>query len=139
MIIFLKLVKKSNRQKLKIRTFIICLLLICFSINTIRADVILQYFESKYTTIEHRMPDIFMAGYDALWIPPVNKADTGGFSVGYDVFDRFNFGSPFDRTLYGTEEELKKIIAEAHRAGLLVFPDTVLKSQRISRRLILQF
>lgn len=89
-------------------------------------DVILQYFESRWETIERRMPDIFMACYDALWVPPPGRADTGGFSVGYDCFDRFDLGSGTNRTLYGTEAGLRQLIREAHRAGILVYPDLVL-------------
>lgn len=90
------------------------------------ADVILQYFESRYETIERRLPDVFMAGYDALWIPPTSRADTGNFSVGYDLFDRFDLGNAFGPTLYGTEQGLRQMIDTAHRAGVLVFPDIVL-------------
>lgn len=89
------------------------------------ARVMLQYFESRWATIERRMPDVFMAGYGALWLPPAAKADSGGFSVGFDVFDRFDLGSEFSPTLYGTETGLDELIAEAHQAGILVFFDTV--------------
>ena len=84
-------------------------------------DVILQYFESRYKTMEHRMPDIFMAGYDALWIPPTGKADSGALSAGYDVFDRFDLNS-----LYGNEEQLRQLIKEAHKAKIGVYADIVL-------------
>jgi Alpha amylase, catalytic domain len=82
---------------------------------------ILQYFESPYAKTTDRIADVFMAGYGALWIPPVGKAE-GGQSVGYDVFDRFQL----DGTLYGNGDELKHLIAEAHRAGLAVWADIVL-------------
>ena len=72
-----------------------------------RGTVILQYFESKYETIEKRMPDVFMAGYDGLWIPPTNRADTGNLSVGYDLYDRFDLGNASNPTLYGTEASLR--------------------------------
>ena len=54
---------------------------------------ILQWFESSYGTIEHRTADVFMAGYGAVWTPPPGRADTGNFSVGYDVYDRFDLGT----------------------------------------------
>jgi hypothetical protein len=82
---------------------------------------ILQYFESPYGLIEHRMPDVFMAGYDALWLPPTGRAE-GGQSVGYDVFDRFDL----DHTFYGNGEQLKRLVREAHKAGILVYADIVL-------------
>jgi alpha-amylase len=88
-------------------------------------DVILQYYESKWETIEKKLPDVFMAGYTAFWFPPPYKADTGGYSVGYDVFDRFNLGKPFDQTLYGTEESVKQLNKVAHRAGFRAYYDWI--------------
>ena len=89
------------------------------------AGVILQWFESRWETIEKKIPDAFMAGYTDYWFPPPYKADTGGYSVGYDVFDRFNLGSPFDQTLYGTETGLRRVVDVAHRAGQGVYLDYV--------------
>ncbi|MCX7719303.1 MAG: lamin tail domain-containing protein [Candidatus Sumerlaeaceae bacterium] len=88
-------------------------------------SVILQYYESRWETIEKKMPDVFMAGYTHFWLPPPYKADTGNFSVGYDVYDRFNLGSAFDQTLYGTESSLKSLIRLAQRSGALVYLDYV--------------
>jgi glycosidase len=99
--------------------FSLCAIVVLTSSST-RADVILQYFESKYGTMERRIPDVFMAGYDALWIPPTGKAE-GGQSVGYDVFDRFDLN-----TFFGKEEELKGLIKEAHKANLRIYADIVL-------------
>src|SRR5690242_2712841 len=39
--------------------------------------VILQWFESTYSTIENRTPDLFMAGYGAVYTPPPGRADQG--------------------------------------------------------------
>jgi alpha-amylase len=88
--------------------------------GTAGGGVIFQYFESKYGTMEHRIPDVFMAGYDSLWIPPTGKAE-GGQSAGYDVFDRFNFNN-----FYGNEEGFKSFLKEAHKANLQVYADVVL-------------
>lgn len=71
------------------------------------------------------MPDIFAAGYGRLWLPPPSRADSGGLSVGYDVFDRFDLGTPGDRTLYGTGGELKTLVDSAHRAGIKVHTDFI--------------
>lgn len=89
-------------------------------------EVILQYFDGRWDTIERRMPDIFMAGYDALWVPPPGRADSGGFSVGYDVFDRFDLGTPYSPTLYGTTESFTLMSREMRRAGIGLYVDTVL-------------
>lgn len=101
---------------------------------TARADVILQIFESSYANTEHRMADIFMAGYDALWIPPVGRGSCGDCSgtVGYDMFDRFDLGSPGNPTLYGTREQLQNLVREAHKANVAVYVDAVLNHNGFS-------
>lgn len=88
--------------------------------RTAGAEVILQYFESKYATMTHRLPDVFLAGYGAVWIPPTNRAE-GGQSAGYDVLDRFDT-NPF----YGSQEELLALIKECKKANVLVYVDIVL-------------
>src|SRR6185436_5447827 len=55
---------------------------------------ILQWFESRYQTIEERVPDLFQAGYGFVWLPPPFRADQGDSSVGYDVYNRFDLGRP---------------------------------------------
>lgn len=97
-----------------------------------RADAILQYFEGRHATIERRMPDIFMAGYRALWLPPPGRADSGNQSVGYDVFDRFDLGSRSNPTLYGTEAELRALIEAGGKAGVLTYVDLVLNHNGFS-------
>ncbi|MEM6391522.1 MAG: hypothetical protein AAF797_01965 [Planctomycetota bacterium] len=89
------------------------------------APAILQWYETTYETQINRMPDFFAAGYGSAWIPPTGKADSGGFSVGYDVFDRFNLGSPDDRTLYGTETGLRRLADSIHRTGNQLTVDLV--------------
>ena len=74
----------------------------------------LEMFEAKWQTIEDRMPDIYQTGYGQMWLPPPERADTGNLSVGYDLFNRFDLGSPRNETLYGTETSLKTEIAAAH-------------------------
>jgi len=98
----------------------VCLAALAWNHASAHAQVMLQYFESRYATIARRLPDVFMAGYDAMWIPPTSRAE-GGQSAGYDVFDRFDV-SPF----YGDEEELKTFIGECKKANVLVYVDIVL-------------
>src|ERR1044072_7963467 len=85
--------------------------------DDVSAPVILQWFESKWTTIEKRMPDFFMAGYGGMWTPPPFQADTSDLSTGYDVYDRFDLGSSTNPTLFGTEGGVKKMISETHKAS----------------------
>src|SRR5262245_48170124 len=84
----------------------------------VSASAILQMFESTYKNMEKRAPDIFIAGYGAMWTPPPGRAEQGNLSVGYDVYDRFDLGSPGNSTLYGTESGLKKAVSEAHKSGM---------------------
>ena len=83
----------------------------------------LQLFDARWETIEHRMADVFMAGYGSMWVPPPSRADSGGHSVGYDVFDRFDLGAPGHETFYGTEAGFRAMIGTASRAGVGVYAD----------------
>jgi glycosidase len=91
----------------------------------VSAPAILQIFEARWETIEDRMADIHAVGYGRLWLPPPARADSGGLSVGYDVFDRFDLGKPRSETLYGTETGLKTLVRSAHSAGVLVNTDFI--------------
>src|SRR3954447_2916877 len=85
----------------------------------------LQMFEAKWSTIEDRMPDIFQSGYGQMWLPPPQRADSGGLSVGYDVFNRFDLGQARNETLYGTESSLKASVTDGHRAGVSMYTDFI--------------
>ncbi len=88
--------------------------------------VFLQWFESSYKTIENRMADIHRAGYGAIWTPPPGRADISNYSVGYDVYDRFDLGTTNNPTLYGTQTGIKSTANAIHRAGLDFHVDFVL-------------
>ena len=96
------------------------------------APAIIQFYEAKWGTIQDRMADIFVAGYGRMWVPPPQRADTGGFSVGYDVFDRYDLGSPRSETLYGTENGLKSLVDTAHLAGVRVHTDFIINHNGFS-------
>src|SRR6186713_2078448 len=89
--------------------------------------VILQYFESSWKTMQKRTPDLFAAGYGALWTPPPGRAvylpEGGG--IGYDPYDRFDLGKPRDPTLYGTENSYKSAISSVRKMGGSVYVDYV--------------
>lgn len=86
--------------------------------------VYLQWFETSWSNIELRTPDLFMAGYGALWIPPASKASDG--SPGYDPWDRFDLGTPESQTIYGTESRFRQMIKELHFAGQQVTLDWIM-------------
>jgi glycosidase len=91
----------------------------------------LQWFETEWDDIERRVPDFFLAGYNAVWIPPVSKASF--HSPGYDPFDRFDLGQPplltfsssRKRTTYGTEATFKAMVDELHQANGLIYIDAI--------------
>jgi glycosidase len=94
---------------------------------------ILQWFESNYATQEQRSADMFLAGYGAAWIPPTGQSDfNDDFSVGYDVYNRFDLGSPTNRTLYGTETGLKQLATIFHRFDGRLQVDAVLNHNGFS-------
>jgi hypothetical protein len=93
---------------------------------------ILQWFESSYRTIEERVPDVFLAGYGFVWLPPPHRADQGSLSVGYDVYDRFDLGGAGRPTLYGTEEGLRTLAGTLHRAGLSLHVDFIINHNGFS-------
>ena len=92
--------------------------------------VMLQWFETRWTDMERRMPDWFAAGYGTVWVPPVSRGrsspGSNSTSAGYDVFDRFHLGKPGEQTAYGTEESFGAVVEEFHRANGLVYVDMVL-------------
>jgi hypothetical protein len=87
--------------------------------------VILQWFEQPWEHMERRLPDLFMAGYGGVWLPPPSLAAAQD-SVGYDVFDRFNLGTPSQPTAYGTEQWFRSLVTGLHDTGSLVYVDSVL-------------
>src|SRR5436190_18766461 len=89
--------------------------------------VILQYFESSWQTMEKRMPDVFMAGYGAVWTPPPGRAlyDDQGGGIGYNLYDRFDLGKAVDPTLYGTEAGYRQLVKSAHQMNGDVYVDYV--------------
>lgn len=69
-------------------------------------------------------------GITAMWLPPACKANAGGLSVGYDVYDLYDLGE-FDqksslRTKYGTKRELRSAVKKMHSLGMQVYADIVL-------------
>jgi hypothetical protein len=98
-------------------------------IGSARGETMLQYFNTSWAEITRKMPELAEAGYDSLWLPPPTKG-SGGLSVGYDVWDRFDLGSKDQRgtvrTRYGTEAELKELVRIAHRFGIKVYFDNIM-------------
>ena len=92
-------------------------------------EAMLQYFNTSWPELTRKMPELAEAGYDSLWLPPPTKG-SGGLSVGYDCWDRFDLGSKDQRgtvrTFYGTEAELLELVRVAHRFGIRVYFDNIM-------------
>lgn len=93
------------------------------------AESMVQYFNTSWKEITHKMPELAEAGYDSIWLPPPTKG-SGGLSVGYDLWDRFDLGSKDQRgsisTRYGTEAELLELVEVAHRFGIRIYFDNIM-------------
>jgi alpha-amylase len=68
-------------------------------------------------------------GFTSAWLPPAFKGASGGYSVGYDVYDLYDLGE-FDqkgsvRTRYGTNEEYTNAIKALKEEGIQVIVDIV--------------
>ena len=94
-----------------------------------RADALLQLFNVGWAELIQKMPEIAEAGYTSLWLPPPTKA-SGGYSVGYDLWDPFDLGDKDQRgtvsTRYGTKVDLLRMVETAHRFGLRVYFDNIM-------------
>jgi alpha-amylase len=90
---------------------------------------IFQWFEASYQTMERRTPDLFSAGYGAVWVPPTGRAGRdgdGGFSIGYDAYDRFDLGTDEHPTRYGSESGLRRVADLFHRASADLYVDFII-------------
>jgi len=95
---------------------------------------LLQYFHwycpadgSLWNKLKADAKKLVSLGITAAWLPPAFKANAGGMSVGYDVYDIYDLGE-FDqkgsiRTKYGTKQEYLTAVKAAQAAGLKIYPD----------------
>ncbi len=101
-----------------------------------RAEVIIQYFETRWDEIYQRLPEIAEIGYESIWTPPPGKSPIGGphpfaygGNVGYNSFDRFDLGDQPQRghweTRYGGRTALRNMVDNAHQMDLKIYPDIV--------------
>jgi hypothetical protein len=95
-----------------------------------RGEATLELFQQTWPEVSQKMPEIAEAGYDSLYLPIPCKGNTGGYSVGYDVFDPFDLGSTNQQgtvaTMYGTRAQLIQMVQTAHRFGIRVYFDNVM-------------
>ncbi|MEL6250255.1 MAG: alpha-amylase, partial [Cyanobacteria bacterium J06627_15] len=63
----------------------------------------MQYFHwyidsdgTLWDTVSKQAQDLTAAGFTALWLPPAYKGMSGGWDVGYGVYDMYDLGE-FDQ------------------------------------------
>ncbi|MEE1899263.1 alpha-amylase [Flavobacterium rakeshii] len=82
-----------------------------------------------WNTVQGKVSSWSSAGFDAIWLPPATKAQNGGYSMGYDPFDYFDFGSYNQmgsvETRFGSLSEIQALISAAHTNNLDVIADIV--------------
>lgn len=83
-----------------------------------------------WNTVNAKIPAWKNAGIDAIWLPPATKAQNGGYSMGYDPFDYYDFGSYNQmgsvETRFGSLAEIQTLIATAHTNDISVIADIVI-------------
>ncbi len=99
--------------------------------------VIMQYFHwyispdvPLWEEVKRNAPDLANAGFTAVWLPPAYKGSSGGYDVGYGVYDMYDLGE-FDQkgsihTKYGTRQQYLEAIAALHHHEVQVYADVVL-------------
>jgi alpha-amylase len=97
----------------------------------------LQYFHwytpqggGLWKEIKEQASYLASIGVTAVWLPPAFKAASGGYSVGYDVYDLYDLGE-FDQkgsvqTKYGTKEDYINAINACHENNIAVYADIVI-------------
>lgn len=70
------------------------------------------------------------AGITGLWLPVISKGASGGFSMGYDPYDYFDFGQYNQKgtteTRFGSYAELKSLLTNAKAKGFKLIADIIL-------------
>lgn len=83
-----------------------------------------------WNTVRGKIASWDAAGISAVWLPPANKAMNGGYSMGYDPFDYYDFGNYNQQgsleTRFGSKTELQNLITQAHNYNMQVYADMVL-------------
>jgi len=83
-----------------------------------------------WTTVQGKIAAWDNTGISAIWLPPSSKAQNGPFSMGYDPYDYYDFGSynqmGSTETRFGSLTELQSLISAAHAKNIQVYADIVI-------------
>ena len=130
--------KKYPRTMVR-NTFLTLFTILFLIVPTAQAQengVMMQYFHwylpadgSLWDEVKTNAPDLAAAGFTALWLPPAYKAASGGFDVGYGVYDLYDLGEFHQkgsiRTKYGTKQQYLDAVTTAQANGIQIYGDIV--------------
>jgi alpha-amylase len=98
--------------------------------------VMMQFFHwyippdgTLWCELAEQVSELAEVGITSLWLPPAYKGASGGYDVGYSVYDLYDLGE-FDqkgtvRTKYGTKDEYLAAVKAAKEVGIRVYADVV--------------
>jgi alpha-amylase len=103
-----------------------------------KSDVFMQgfYWNSPpggiwYDSLAALAPKLASAGISGIWFPSPAKGAGGGFSMGYDPYDHYDFGEFVQKgskeTRFGSRQELERAISTFHEVGIEVYADAVMR------------
>ena len=115
-------------------TALILAILTGFTPKNALSEVVLQWFETDWSEMRYRLPEVAEMGYHYVWIPPPTKSPVAGTikwsNLGYSLYDRFDIGQYPQRgtwaTRFGTKGELQQLTQDLHACGLGLLPDVVM-------------
>ena len=73
-----------------------------------------------YRDLQESMVRLKAEGVDAIWVSPINQTDEQGSLLSYSVTDYFHL-----RTDFGSEDDFRNVVREAHRLGIKILMDFV--------------
>jgi len=106
--------------------------------ETPKSDIFMQgfYWNSPpggnwYDSLSQVAARLAASGFSGIWFPSPVKGAGGGFSMGYDPYDHYDFGEFNQKgsreTRFGSRSELINAINAFHSVGIKVFADAVVR------------
>ena len=93
-------------------------------------EIIYQAFNDRFVDIKSKLPKLRSQGFTTIQIsPPQKSLDTNEWWGRYQPYDYRVIEGPL-----GNEEELRSLIAEGHRLGMIMLVDVVLNHMADARR-----
>ena len=88
-----------------------------------------------YTNVLTKVSDLATSGFTKVYLPPPSKGESGGYSMGYDVFDHYDLGE-YDQsprgvgTRFGSKAQLTNLIHAFIATNIEPVADIVMNHMR---------